>query len=82
MESFKYTIHIDRTPETVWAYMMDFSKAPRWRNLVREIEVLTPGPLRAGSEMKITFDVLGKVRQQLQLFTTRPARYPFPRPSR
>ena len=63
MRSFTYTIHIDRPPETVWAYMMDFSKARRWRNLVREIQVLTPGPLRVGSEMQISFDVMGKVRR-------------------
>ena len=65
MTSYRYTIHIDRSPEQVWAYMMDFSKAPRWRNLVREVEVLTPGPLRVGSELKITFDVLGKVRKAI-----------------
>ena len=62
MRSYRYTIHIERSPEQVWAYMMDFSKAPRWRNLVRQIDVLTPGPLRAGSELRITFDVQGKVR--------------------
>ena len=43
--------------------MMDFSKAPRWRNLVREIEILTPGPLRVGSELKITFDVQGRQKR-------------------
>jgi len=65
MQSYRYTIHIVRSPEQVWAYMMDFSKAPRWRNLVRQVEVLTPGPLRAGSELQITFDVQGKVRKAL-----------------
>ena len=60
MRSFTYTIHIDRSPDTVWAYMMDFGNAPRWRNLVRDIEVLTPGPLRTGSELKVTFDVMGR----------------------
>jgi hypothetical protein len=59
MRSFSYTIHIARLPETVWAYMMDFSNAPRWRNLVRDIEILTPGSLRAGSKLKVTFDVPG-----------------------
>ena len=34
MRSFIQTIHIDRSPAQVWAYMMDFEKAPRWRNLV------------------------------------------------
>jgi len=62
MRSFTYTTHIDRTPADVWAYMMDFSKASRWRNLVRSVEVLTPGPLHVGTEMKVTFDVRGQVR--------------------
>jgi uncharacterized protein YndB with AHSA1/START domain len=62
MRSFLYAIHIDRAPETVWDYMMDPSKAPRWRNLVRSVEVLTPGPVREGSDLKVTFDVMGRVR--------------------
>jgi len=62
MRSFTYTTHIDRAPERVWAYMMDFDKAPRWRNLVRAIEVVSPGPLAAGSQLKVTFDVRGQVR--------------------
>ena len=75
MRSFTYSIHIDRSPDKVWAYMMDFSKAPRWRNLVRDIEVLTPGPLRAGSELKITFDMMGKVRNALsEVWAYEPAR--------
>ena len=75
MRSFTYTIHIDRSPEKVWAYMMDFSQAPRWRNLVREIEVLTPGPLRVGSELKITFDVQGRQKKALsEVWAFEPAR--------
>lgn len=75
MRSYKYTIHVDRSPEQVWAYMMDFSKAARWRNLVREIEVLTPGPLRVGSELKLTFDMLGKVRKAIsEVWAFEPAR--------
>lgn len=63
MRSFTYTIHIERPPEQVWDYMMDFSQAPRWRNLVRQIDVITKGPLRVGSELLVTFDVMGKVRR-------------------
>ena len=29
MRSFTYTIHIDRSPDQVWDYMMDFGNAPR-----------------------------------------------------
>ena len=43
--------------------MMDFSKSSRWRNLIRRIEVVTPGPLRVGSELLITMDLLGHVKQ-------------------
>ena len=60
MRSFTYTIHIDRSPEKVWAYMMDFDKAPRWRNLVRRVELALPAPLGVGSRLKITFDLQGR----------------------
>ena len=62
MRSFTHVTHIDRTPGQVWAYMLDFSKASRWRNLVRTVDVLTPGPLRVGTELRVTFDAMGKVR--------------------
>ena len=62
MRSFTYAIHIDRRPEQVWDFMLDFNRAPRWRNLVRRIDVLTPGPLRVGSELNVTFDIMGKTR--------------------
>ena len=63
MRSFTYTIYIERTPEQVWDYMMDFTNAPRWRNLVRQVDVITNGPLRVGSEMLVTFDIMGKVKR-------------------
>lgn len=63
MRSFTYTIQIERTPEQVWDYMMDFSQAPRWRNLVRQIDVITKGPLRVGTELLVTFDIMGKVKR-------------------
>jgi uncharacterized protein YndB with AHSA1/START domain len=65
MRSFTYATHINRPPEEVWTYMMDFSNAPRWRNLVRTVDVVTPGPLRVGTELKVTFDVMGKTRQTI-----------------
>ena len=59
MRSFIQTTHIDRSPAQVWAYMMDFEKAPRWRNLVCDMRLVTDGPLRTGSEVEITFDLPG-----------------------
>src|SRR5262245_59538680 len=75
MRSFIYTTYIERSPEQVWDYMMDFSQASRWRNLVRQIDVLTPGPLRVGSEMLVTFDVMGKVKRIVsEVWALEPAR--------
>jgi hypothetical protein len=44
---------------------MDFSRAPRWRTLVRTIEVITPPPLAVGSQLRIIMDVLGKQREAI-----------------
>jgi uncharacterized protein YndB with AHSA1/START domain len=63
MRSFTYTEHIERTPEQVFAFMMDFPQAPRWRSLVRRIEVIGGEPVRQGSEVLLTIDVMGKTRQ-------------------
>ena len=60
MRSFRYTIHIDRSPAQIWAFMMDFSNASRWRTNVREIRILTDGPLRAGTELQVTLGVPGR----------------------
>jgi len=75
MRSFTYSVHIERSPDAVWAYMMDFSKAPRWRNLVRQVDVLTPGPLGVGSQLRITFDFMGKAKQAVsEVWAWEPAR--------
>ena len=66
MRAFTYDTHIDRSPEQVFAFMMDFSNAPRWRNLVRSLELITPPPLGVGSELRVTMDVMGKTRQVLK----------------
>jgi hypothetical protein len=63
MRAFNHTIHIDRAPRDVFEFMMDFSKSSRWRNLVRRIDVVTPGPLRVGSQLLVTMDLLGNVTQ-------------------
>jgi carbon monoxide dehydrogenase subunit G len=62
MQAFKYTAHIARSPAQVWAFMMDFARAPEWRHGVREMRVLTDGPLRIGTELQITFDLPDRAR--------------------
>lgn len=61
MTSFTQTAHINRTPAQVWAFMMDFSNASRWRNHVRDMRILTDGPLRVGTELQVTFGLPGRV---------------------
>lgn len=63
MRAFAYAEQIDRPPETVWDFMMDRRNAPRWNNLVRRIETLTPGPVRVGTELLVTLDVRGQTKQ-------------------
>lgn len=62
MRSFSYTTRIDRSPAHVWACMMDFNKAPRWRDRVREFRILTDGPLRVGTELQVVFDDADRLR--------------------
>ena len=76
MRSFTHTIHIDRSPEKVWAYMMDFDKAPRWRNLVRRVELALPAPLGVGSRLKITFDIQGRQKTAIsEVWAVEPGRH-------
>lgn len=63
MRAFRYTEHIERPREEVFAYMMDFSTAPRWRNMVRRIEVVGGGPVKPGSKLLFTMDIMGKTKQ-------------------
>ena len=59
MRTFTYTEHIDRAPGDVFAFMMDFSQASRWRNMVRSMEMVGGGPPREGAQIRVTFDVAG-----------------------
>jgi hypothetical protein len=60
MRSFTFTREIARSPADVFAFITDFRNAPRWRNLVRSIEVIGGGPVRQGSQLAVTLDVMGK----------------------
>jgi hypothetical protein len=63
MRTFTYTEHIDRSPADVFAFMMDFSQASRWRNLVRHVEIVGGGPPREGAQVQVTFDMQGRSKQ-------------------
>lgn len=63
MRSFRFSQHIDRPAEEIFAFMMDFRTAPRWRNMVRRMEVVGSGPVREGSMVQLTMDAMGKTVQ-------------------
>jgi hypothetical protein len=39
---------------------VDFTHASRWRQSVKTMEAVTPGPLRAGTVIRTTWDVAGE----------------------
>jgi hypothetical protein len=59
MRMFSHTIRIDRSPEAVFDFFTDFSKAPMWRAFVRTMELVGPGPVRAGSTVRCVMDLNG-----------------------
>jgi uncharacterized protein YndB with AHSA1/START domain len=63
IRAFSYETFIARRPDQVFAYMMDLSRAPRWRNLVRKLEWISPEPIGVGSQLLVTMDVMGQTRQ-------------------
>jgi len=65
MRSFTYTREIARPTEEIFAFITDVSNAPRWRNLVRRMEVVGGGPLRQGAQVAVTLDVAGREQQTL-----------------
>jgi hypothetical protein len=75
MRAFHYTEAIERPREEVFAYMMDFSAAPRWRNMVRRIDVIGGGPVQAGSKLLFTMDVMGQTKQgEVEVWCYEPSR--------
>jgi len=75
MRAFRYTDVLLAKREEVFAYMMDFSTAPRWRNMVRRIEVVGGGPVRAGSKLLFTMDIAGRTKQgEVELWCYEPPR--------
>jgi len=63
MRSFRFSQHIDRPAEEIFAFMMDFRTASRWRNMVRRMEVVGAGPVREGCKILLTMDIRGAAVQ-------------------
>ena len=59
MRVLSHTIWIARTPDEVFDFFIDFSQASRWRQFVRTMTPLDGGPLRPGSRIRVTMDIMG-----------------------
>ena len=60
MRLFTRTITIAKSREDVFDFFVDFDQASRWRQSVRTMEPSPPGPVRAGTIVRTTWDVAGE----------------------
>jgi len=51
MFHFGESLEIERPASTVWSYLAALEQVPTWEHGILEVRVLTPGPVRAGSEI-------------------------------
>ena len=54
MSDFRETIDVDRSPEDVWAYVMDPARLPEWQASAVVAEPLDAGPVHVGSRVRVT----------------------------
>jgi uncharacterized protein YndB with AHSA1/START domain len=59
MRLFTRVITIARSREAVFDFFVDFAQASRWRQSVRTMVPVTPGPVRPGTIIRTTFDIAG-----------------------
>lgn len=75
MRAFRYTTHIARPPDEVWAFITDFAAAPRWRPLVKFMGVADGGPTRAGARLRVTIVLGGReTTREVELAAVEPPR--------
>ncbi|KAB1142019.1 hypothetical protein F7R91_30505 [Streptomyces luteolifulvus] len=54
MSGFHEEIDVNRTPEDVWAYVIDPSHLPEWQASAISAEQLDEGPMGVGSRVRVT----------------------------
>ncbi len=54
MAGFERSVHIERSPEDVWAFFVDPRNARAWNPEIVEFEPLGDGPVRQGSRFRET----------------------------
>lgn len=77
MQYFQHTTVIAHPREKVFAFMEDFSQAPRWRSMVSAMETVDGVPLNAGTRVRVTVDIGGEriVREITMLAFEPPVRW-------
>ncbi|MGW0820935.1 SRPBCC family protein [Streptomyces sp. NPDC002845] len=54
MSTIRESIDVDRSPEDVYAYLVDPSHLPEWQLSAIDAERLDEGPVHAGSRVRVT----------------------------
>ena len=54
MTTFTVKKHVNAPPELVFAKASDFANAPSFIGAIKKVEILTPGPIQAGTRFKET----------------------------
>jgi carbon monoxide dehydrogenase subunit G len=56
---FESSIYIDALPERVWALVDKLEEWPQWMPSIKKIEMVSQGPLTAGSQLSVMAKVSG-----------------------
>jgi carbon monoxide dehydrogenase subunit G len=62
MAKAKTTVHIQRSPEVVWAFITDFPRTPEWITQLREVRV-SPGAVGKGTQVTEVRSVPGSTAE-------------------
>lgn len=60
MPEFHASVTIDRPPAVVFAYVADIARWPEWRMAVNSAELVTPGPVGAGTRITVAGSAMGR----------------------
>ena len=60
MFGFSVDRHVDAPPEVVFAHASDFRRAPEFITAIAKMEILTSGPVGAGTRFRETRMMFGR----------------------
>jgi hypothetical protein len=78
MLTYESAVHVERSPSTVWRYLVEPSNQVLWSDV--PMRQLTDGPLTTGSRMEVSFG-MGPIKAKvgLELTAVEPVRCAIPR---